>query len=361
MTENHTKQKVIQVGTGGIGAYWCRAFLPDFVEEGRLEVVAAVDTNAEALEFAREGLGLEDDRLYTDLSQAIADHEADFLTVVVPPAFHEDIVDAALENGLDILSEKPIADTLATSVRIVDKVQAAGTKMIVTMTHRFDQDKVTFRDEVLKEASGQLDYLVCRFTSGNRALNSWGAFRHQMADPMLIEGGIHQLDILADLAGAPCRTVNALTWNPPWGEYAGDSEALVLMEFENDVRAFYEGAKSTAIGLNSWGNDYLRAECENETIVLDRREVVKYLPGSYDADGSGRPIPTPVPLKEGRYWAHQNLIEQFLDWREGGPTPGTEVSRNLHSTAIMFAAIQSSRRRQTVEVAEVLEMARADA
>ena len=49
--------RMIQVGTGGMGATWCRDFLPPHVEAGLIEVVAAVDTNPEVLANAREHLG----------------------------------------------------------------------------------------------------------------------------------------------------------------------------------------------------------------------------------------------------------------------------------------------------------------
>lgn len=345
--------RLVQVGTGGIGAYWCRNLLPEFVADGRIEIVAAVDINPSALVHAQEGLGLEPDRCYTDLSKALDDHPADFCTVVVPPAFHEDVVDAAIEHDLHILSEKPIADTLAGSVRIARKAEAAERKMSVTMSHRFDQDKITFSREVEARRNGKLDYLVMRFTSPNRKRNSWGVFRHQMADPLMIEGAIHHLEFLVAVAGAPCVTVAARTWNPHWGEYAGDSQGLVLLEFQNDVKASYEGAKSTAVGLNSWGQEYTRAECEKATVIMNRRKIRRY--GQEEGlGGEDGPVGEQIPLAEGNRWSHLWLIEQFLDWLDGGPPAPTEVSKNLHATAVMFSAIESSRRRQVVEVAEIL-------
>ncbi|TDE09905.1 Gfo/Idh/MocA family protein [Jiangella asiatica] len=358
MTAEATRPyRVIQVGTGGMGMAWCRHILPPFVADGRIEVVAAVDVNADALPHATEGLGLEPERCYTDLAAALANHPADICTIVVPPAFHETVVDAALEHGMHIFSEKPIADTLEASARIAAKVQAAGRKMSVTMSHRFDQDKTTLREELASGRNGTLDYLVGRFTSANRRLNSWGAFRHQMADPLMIEGAIHHLDILVDLAGARCATVSALTWNPAWGEYKGDSEGMVLMEFENGVRALYEGAKATAVGLNGWGQEYVRAECENATVIMDRRRIQRYTPDNVGADWV--PVGEEVPLLDGERWGHFTLLEDFLAWLDGGPVAPTAVDENLHSTAVMFAAIESSRRHQTVDVAEFLEQARA--
>jgi predicted dehydrogenase len=347
--------RVIQVGTGGMAGYWCGALLPPYVAEGRIEVVAAVDINPEVLPNAQKGLGLGADRCYTDLSKALDDHPADFCTIVVPPAFHEEVVDAALAHDLHILSEKPIADTMAGSTRIARKVELAGKKMSLTMSHRFDQDKTTLREELRAERNGPLDYLVGRFTSANRKRNSWGVFRHQMADPLMIEGAIHHLDILVDLAGGRCARVSAQTWNPAWGEYDGDSQGLVLLEFDNGVHAFYEGAKSVAVGLNGWGHEYVRAECQNATLVMNRRKVLRYTPdGAVGAVPTDGPRPDPVPLLDRPRWGHFALIEDFLDWLDGGPAAPTAVADNLHSTAVMFAAIESSRRREAVDVAELL-------
>ena len=335
--------RMIQVGTGGWGASWCRRFLPPNVKEGLIEVVAAVDVNPEALRNAQEFLGLRPDQCYSDVNRAMDAVPADFCTVVVPPARHEAIVDAALVHGLHILSEKPIADTLAASVRIAEKVRRAGKKMGVTMSHRFDQDKSTLRAELRSGRHGPLDYVVCRFTCDLRKFGSWGKFRHEIPDTLMVEGAVHHLDILADFAGAKCDTIYAQTWTPPWGEYAGDAQGLVLMHFENGTRATYEGAKTNAVGLNGWGQEYFRAECRDATLILDHRglECFAHDPagGQYKREGEGRKI----PLLDQPKWANAWLIEQFVRWLDGGPAMETNVSANLQSVALVFAAIESSR------------------
>ena len=118
--------KMIQVGTGGRGNGWCRRNLPPVIEEGLVEPVAAVDINPMVLVNAREGLGLRADQCYTDIHKAFDENRADFCTVVVPPAFHKEVVDVALAHDMHVLSEKPIADSLTASVRIADKVKRAG-------------------------------------------------------------------------------------------------------------------------------------------------------------------------------------------------------------------------------------------
>ena len=355
--------RMIQVGTGGRGRAWCELILPPNVGDGLIEVVAAVDTNPEVLVNARTHLGLPREKCYIDLRRAFAENESDFCTVVVPPAFHEDVVDAALVHGMHILSEKPIADTLLASCRIAEKVRRAGKKMGVTMSHRFDQDKTTLRQALRSGGCGAVDYLVMRFTCDMRERGDWGAaFRHEMKDPLMIEGSVHHLDILADMGGADCRTIYAQTWNPEWGVYGGDSQGLVTMQLDNGVRAVYEGAKTNAVGLNGWAREYLRAECESATLIMDQREIERF---DHDRDagsihtrhGAGEA----VPLLQQRKWKDAWLVEQFVQWLDGGEPMETHIEANLQSVAMIFAAIESSRTGGPVDVQEFLAAARARA
>ena len=343
--------RMIQVGTGGFGGSWCSRFLPPNVEDGLIEVVAAADKNPEALVNAQEHLGLSPERCYTDVHRAFEENEADFCTVVVPPAHHEMAVDEALAHDMHILSEKPIADTLEASCRIAEKVKRAGKKMAVTMSHRFDQDKTTLRRMLRSGEFGKLDYVVCRFTCACREYGAWGPIRYEMPDPLMIEGSVHHLDIVADLAGARCDTIYAQTWNPEWGEFAGDSQGLVLMKMENGAKGFYEGAECNADGLNGWGNEYFRAECEGATIILDARQIVVSVDGQE---------PRPIPLLQQPKWINTWLIEKFVHWLDGGEPMETNVEDNLQSIALIFGAIESSRTGQPVKVQEMLERARSE-
>jgi predicted dehydrogenase len=338
--------RVIQVGTGGFGGNWCREYLPHVVRLGKAEVVAAVDLVPGHLANARASLGLGEDRCYTDLGRALSERAADAVVVVVPPAHHEAVIDAALARGLHVLCEKPIADSMAACCRIARKVRDAGVRMAVTMSHRFDQDKQTLEAEIRSGRHGRLNYLVHRFTHNCRARGSWGDFRHRIPDPLLIEGTVHHFDIHRALAGADAERVHAVGWNPPWGEYAGDSTALITIEMRNGVKVLYEGAKANASTMNGWNHDYLRAECEHGTLELDRR-ALRVLRG----DGWNAPAAEAVALREQPAWMNAWLAELFCDWiagrRESHPTA---IADNLQCAALLFAAIESARTRQPVDV-----------
>jgi predicted dehydrogenase len=347
---------------GGWGRRWCEQFLPPNVEDGLIEVVAAVDSDPATHVHARKFLGLAPRRCYTDVRRAFAENAADFCTIVTPRWAHEEIVDAALAHGLHILSEKPIAHTLEASVRIAAKVRRAGVKMGVTMTHRFDQDKTTLRTALRSGAHGRLDYLACRFTCDCRKLGSASQFRREMANALFIDEAVHHLDILADLAGAPCDTLYTQSWNPPWGQFPDGSQALVLMQFANGTHALYEAAKCNAVGLNGWTEEYIRAECERATLVLNRRALERF---DYDpnrdwargSEGAGQPM----PLLDQPKWANTWLIEKFVRWLAGGPPMETNVADNLQSMALAFAAVRSAHTGLPVKVQELLAEAQRQA
>jgi predicted dehydrogenase len=350
--------RMIHVGTGGWGAHWCEHYLAPSVAEGMIEVVAAVDIDRRALKNARLHLGLPPRRCYTDLDRALRENPADFCSIVVPPAHHEEVVDAALAHGLHILSEKPIADTLPAAARIAAKVSAAGRKMAVTMGHRFNAVHTTMREEIRSGRHGALDYLTFRFNIAGRRFGSFGRYRHEMADVLLIDGAVHHLDLLESYAGAQCDVVYAQTWNPPWGEYAGDSEGFITLNFGNGARALYEGSMTSANTHNGWGNEYVRAECRDATLVLDHRRVRRW---GVSTSPWVEEKATRIPLQRRPRWAHRWIIEQFVDWLGGGPAPPTNSADNLRSLALVFAAIESNRTGAPVEPAKVLKRAQAEA
>lgn len=383
--------RLVHVGLGGQGSHWVEDVIPPNVEAGRVEVVAAVDTDPDRLERAEDALDLPASRCYTDLDTALTERDADFVSVVTPPGAHEIVVDIALDHDCHILSEKPIADTLEASVRIARKVEASDRKMGITMSHRFDRDKTTFREAVKNGSAGPIDYLSGRFAGNVRKRGYYSPYVYEMDDLLLLDGAVHHLDILASLVDAPCERVYAETWTPEWADYDGHSTGFVTMTFADGTRAKYEGSYANAAERNGWGQEMFRAECRDETVILDRREVRRYPYTPHDADAVADEAETtasdggdpeaaapdestaatpetgykdggiPVPLADRPTWENAWLVEQFCDWLDGGEPMATNVQANLQSMAIVFAAIESSKRGEAVNVQDLLAEARANA
>jgi predicted dehydrogenase len=324
--------------------------MPPLVASRRAVPAAVVDIKPDVARAAAESYGLARERAYTDAAEAFRRHgDADFAIVVVPPARHEEIVVLAADAGLHILSEKPIADTMDACARVYSRVAAAGRKMAVTMSHRFDQDKQTLAREVASGRYGRLGYVVGRNTWNCRRRGDWGEFRYDIADPLLVESTVHRFDIIRAIAGADAACVHTLSWNPPWTDFNGDCCALITIEMTNGVKVLYEGAKANASALNSWGFDYFRAECEGGTLELDNREL-----RLLRSRGNERPQAEVIPLAEQPCWMNRWLAGMFVDWLEGGPEPPNSLRDNIQCAALQFAALESAHTGQPVDVQEFL-------
>jgi len=110
-----------------------------------------------------------------------------------------------------------------------------------------------------------------------------------------------------------------------------------------------------AAGLNPFTEKYIRAECENATLILSRRKIERfdYNPdkaGDTRAEGDGEK----VPLLQQDKWANAWLIEKFVNWLDGGDKLETNVEDSLQSMEIVFAAIKSARTGQPIKVQEYI-------
>lgn len=346
--------RVIVVGTGGWGRSWCRGTLPRAVREGLIQVVAAVDIAPENLANAKEFLELKDEQCFTDAKNAFQSVKAEACVIAAPPEAHEQLAALAFEHGLDVLSEKPIADTMESSIRIAEKAKAAGRKMGITMSHKYRQDIWTLRDMLRSGEYGKLDYLVC--TIALRRPDSIRPRRNDTAYTILLEGSVHHLDILENLAGAECEYLHAEAWSPEWGPFKKGGQALVTMRFKNGVRAGYEAGFCNATTQNKWGNEYLRAECEKGTIVMNKGGVQLFQPSENKGeDGLYETITTDVSLRENPKWANAYLLEQFVHWVNGGKKMETRIEENLRSMILVFAAVKSSETGQRVYIDEFMK------
>ncbi|HML45515.1 MAG TPA: Gfo/Idh/MocA family oxidoreductase [Clostridia bacterium] len=339
--------KYIQIGTGGFGEYWCKAVYPGIASVA--QPVAAVDVNEAALENAVKLLGLAPDRCYADARRAMRENRADFAVIVVPPQFHEQMIDLALENGMDVVCEKPLAESMEACCRIYRKVKAAGARLTVTMSHRFEVEKQTVEALVRGGHYGKPNYIVGRLTMRR---TGGKAFRADAPESLIPNALIHQLDTVRGIARCNAQTVYADCW-PFFPEEERDGaglSAFAQVVMENGVRACLEASFANATTLNKWSDEYLRVECAQATIVADRREV-----GVYSHLGYPWPAEARMHLLNQEHWDHALIVRQFVRWISGGEAPPTCLEDNLQCCALVYAAVESARSHTAVHVQDFLK------
>ena len=334
-------KRFIQVGTGGFGRYWCRRILPAVADVA--VPVAAVDVNREALQNA-EFAGIPEENRYTDIREALKNHKADFLVLVIPPEYREEYIDLAIEYGLDVLCEKPLGASMEACVRIYNRMKKAGLKLAVTMSHRFEHEKQTVEQLVKSGSYGKLNYLVSRLNIVRGLYANIDTVERYVTSCL-----VHNLDTMRGVAGANVKTVYAVYWpHVDNGEYIGWS-GLTMLEMTNGVRASLEESFANGSTLDGWSDEYLRAECTDGTIIADHKRVTV-------RSDCGLPYPreAEMPQAKGEHWSHDRILREFVSWLDGGDAPTTCIEDNMQCAALMFAAIESAKSGQKIDVQEYL-------
>ena len=332
------------IGAGGMAGGYVRGFFPQFAE--RVEITGLAEIRRETLDSAGDFLGLPAGARFTNLAEAFAKAEADFCTIVIPPAAHRAAVLAAVERRLPILSEKPIADTWEACLDIHRAVTQANLRMQVVQNYRYTPRIMTMKAALAEGRIGLPNYVVARFAADYRERGAWGAFRHEIPHSLLVEGSVHHFDQIRNLSGADCQTIAGWEWNPNHPSFDGECCGLYVMRMANETRAQYEGNCLEAGWQNSWHQEFYRIEGEEGALVLDRDGMVRL---QRHTPGSGLSTQELPPVR-GQHEGHTAIVDQFLTWMEGGPAPETVIQDNIQSAAMLFAAIDASRTCQTVDV-----------
>jgi predicted dehydrogenase len=111
-------EQKLRIGVIGVGMFACYFHVPQLRATGRAEIVALCRRNPERLAMASEFLGVE--RTFTDWRAMLAEAELDAVVISTTHDQHFQPCKAALERGLHVLIDKPLALSSAEAWQLVD-------------------------------------------------------------------------------------------------------------------------------------------------------------------------------------------------------------------------------------------------
>ena len=208
------------VGTGWVAA----EHLATLARLDDADVVAVCDLDeSRARAAAPDGAAV-----YTDIEELLEREAPDALFVCTPPLAHRAPVLAALERGVHVFCEKPIARTLEDADAIVAGVEASA--LVCAFGYQWPGLELL---EPLREAlDGQSVGLLAGRSIGPTGSRPWFLDRAQGGGNVL-ERGSHQIDLQRALGGEVAK-VQAAPSTVPLGQGAGergdieDAATLVL-------------------------------------------------------------------------------------------------------------------------------------
>ena len=192
------------------------------------ELVAVCDIDrARAEQLAPEGAGV-----YEDWHELLERETLDALWVTTPPLHHYGPATAAMEGGLPVFLEKPVARTLDDARGIVETWERTGAVCAVGYQWHATEGLETLQAEL----AGQRIALLLGISVGPTAPRPWFLDRSGGGGNVL-ERGSHQLDLMRAVAGDVARvqvtaseTLLAQTETDPGNI---EDAATLLLQFES--------------------------------------------------------------------------------------------------------------------------------
>ncbi len=341
-----TKRAVL-VGCGAMAKGWLKALVEAPALLGRVEMVGLVDVNVAAADAMRDAFGLSAAVTGSDLETILAATQPDLLFDVVVPSARRDVVLAGLRHGCHVLTEKPMAASLAEAEEIVAAAKAAGRVHAVVQNRRFIDGVRRIRQLIASGALGELTALHADFFIGAH----FGGFREQMDNVLLLDMAIHTLDAARFMAGADPVAVYCHQTNPRGSWYQHGAAANAIFEFSDDIVFTYRGSWAAEGANTSWESAW-RIIGTKGTLLWDGADSFEahQVAGAEGFLRTLEAVAMPGVSDESQTHGHASVIADFLDAIESGRAPETAGSDNIKSLAMVFAAIDSARTKQRVPI-----------
>jgi UDP-N-acetylglucosamine 3-dehydrogenase len=188
--------KAAVIGVGSIGRNHARVYR----ESKNAELVAVVDNFAQTAAQVAQQHNVPS---YTDIEEMLDREKPDIVTVSVPTEAHLEAAKIALQRGVHVLVEKPIASTLEQAREMIQLAEEAGVVLAVGHIERHNPAISELTKRVNDGALGTLFQLHARRI---------GPFPARIRDVgVLLDLATHDLDVMGSIVRQPVLRVMAET------------------------------------------------------------------------------------------------------------------------------------------------------
>jgi predicted dehydrogenase len=176
------------IGVGYLGRFHAQKYR----ELAGSELVAVVDSVPEAAQKVATELGVS---AFSDYRELLG--KVDALSIVVPTPQHFAVAEACLEQGIHVLVEKPITETLAQAQRLIDLAKRKSCVLQVGHLERFNP--------AIQAAAKLIN--TPRFIESHRL----APFKQRGTDvSVVLDLMIHDIDLIQELVGRPIASIDAV-------------------------------------------------------------------------------------------------------------------------------------------------------
>jgi predicted dehydrogenase len=200
---------------------------------------------------------------FATLDELLERQRPDVVVVATPPESHLDLCVQALEAGAHVVAEKPFAMSADEADRILGAAAAAGRGVAVNHQYREQPIFRAVRERVAAQEYGRLAFCQVWQLMDLAPWNEPTAWRAGMANRVLLEGGVHLVDLLIATFGERPEGVYARHSSGFHSDREADAVQLVTLDFPGGRLG-----QITIDRLCQGGTRYLelRADCERASL-----------------------------------------------------------------------------------------------
>lgn len=298
---------------------------------------------------------------FSGLSAALADDRVHAVILALPHDLHAEATLESLSAGRHVLVEKPIALSIADAERVLAAAEHSGALLAVAEQYRLSPLVLKARELLAENLLGRVTLVQAGTAGMYRPSQSWKQAGSTMGGGVLLDVGVHYVDVLRYLFGEP-ETVWAARPMQLATEMDGEDSVIASLTF---------GGGLIANLTISWSGHRSR-DIPNLEVIGERGSLGLWfsrpylvhsapLPASHWASRARRTLPWRVSKRIGRFMPRslenripvpagdligsRAIIEDFVDAITTGgepAVPGIDGLRDLQIVITAYRALETS-------------------
>lgn len=184
------KTKIGVIGLGGVAQL---VHLPNLIKMPNVELTAVAEINRNRLNTISDKYNIK--QRYSNHLDLLSKSDVDAVIIATPTNTHKDISIDCLKAGKNVLVEKPLARTYQETKDVVDVAKKTKKILMVGMNLRYRPDTMLLRSLINANEIGEPFYIKCGWIRKQSSSEKWFTKREESGGGVIIDLGIHLLDL----------------------------------------------------------------------------------------------------------------------------------------------------------------------
>lgn len=310
-----------------------------------VELAAVVNHKPESMAKYAAQFGIA--RQHTTVEELLLAGDVDVLIVSTPNYLHAPQAIAALDAGLHVMVEKPMAMNAAEAEQMLRASEKSGAKLMVAHCRRFDEEVNWIKTQIDNGMLGKILRTKGYGVHVNWGPDGWFVEARYAGGGALADMGIHAIDVARYFLGDPQPLSVYARISTDYTDYDVDDSGTIWINWEGGAASIVESgwwwphADGPEACTQLYGSKAFAQLFPTRLEIPDRAaQTVEILDPGYP----------PVREEQCPQIMYDRQMEHFINSIRAGVTPNPGGAEGLVNMRIIDAALESSRAGQVIQL-----------